>query len=108
MKRSFARPRRYSRGGDAGASPTVAATVAGAATANDYFVVFDEYGRADQLLDAFGFDVAPFQDVLRPQGFKIVARTHANLPMPHLSLTTTPGMDYVVPVGSGVLDGVYG
>ena len=43
-------------------------------------MVFDEYGRADQLLDAFGFDVTPFQDALRSQGFKIVARSHANLP----------------------------
>jgi hypothetical protein len=91
-----------------GAPPAVTATAAGAATANVYFVVFDEYGRADQLLDAFGFDVAPFQDALRSQGFKIVARSHANLPMTHLSLTTTLAMDYAVPVGSGALDGFYG
>ncbi len=93
---------------EAGPPPTVTASAAGAAKANVYFVVFDEYGRADQLLDAFGFDVKPFQDALRSQGFKIVARSNANIPMTHLSLTTTLAMDYAVPVGPGALDGFYG
>ena len=93
---------------EAGAPPAATAPAGGAATANVYFVLFDEYGRADQLLDAFGFDVAPFQDALRSQGFQVVARSHANLPMTHLSLTTTLSMDYIVPVGPGALDGFYG
>jgi hypothetical protein len=92
---------------EAGVPPTVTTSTSGAAAANVYFVLFDEYGRADQLLDAFGFDVAPFQDALRSQGFQVVARSHANLPMTHLSLTTTLSMDYAVPVGPGALDGFY-
>ena len=94
---------------EAGAPPPPSsAPAARSAAANVYFVVFDEYGRADQLLDAFDFDSAPFLDALRLQGFRVVARSHANFPMTHLSLTTTLSMDYVVPVGPGALDGFYG
>jgi hypothetical protein len=64
-----------------GAPPAATASAAGAATVNVYFALFDEYGRADQLLDAFGFDVAPFQDAVCSLGSQVVARSHANLPM---------------------------
>jgi hypothetical protein len=66
---------------------------------NIYYLILDEYARADQLKAVTGFDNSPTISALRAKGFQVDDKAYANYPVTFLSLGTSLGMAY--PVGEG-------
>lgn len=60
-----------------------------------YYLIVDEYARADVLQDRFGFSNAEFLSWLRQRGFKVLDRSCANYPYTHLSLASSFNMSYL-------------
>ena len=63
---------------------------------NVYYFVFDQYGRADALLEGLNFDNAPFIQNLNKLGFWLGHKSFANYPMTTLSVSSILDMDYLV------------
>ena len=60
-----------------------------------YYLVFDRYARADQLLQVHGFDNRPFLDELAKRGFSINDKAFANYQRTAHSLASTLNLDYL-------------
>jgi len=71
---------------------------------NVLFFVFDGYSRADQLAADLNFDSTPFINYLRSEGFFVASEGSTNYPMTQLALSAILEMNYIAPVGKGVLD----
>lgn len=59
-----------------------------------YYLVFDEYGRADVLQDYFEFDNREFLQALQARGFYIAEQSTSNYPRTVQSVASTLNMDY--------------
>lgn len=59
-----------------------------------YYLVFDEYGRADVLQDYFEFDNTQFLQALQARGFYIAQQSTSNYPRTVQSVASTLNMDY--------------
>ena len=60
-----------------------------------YYLILDEYARADMLLTRFGFDNAEMIQWLQGQGFFIGHNSHSNYPWTHQSLASTFNAEYL-------------
>jgi hypothetical protein len=60
-----------------------------------YYLIFDRYGSAPVLRDAYGFDNSPFLDGLRERGFYVADGSRANYLKTPLSLVSSLSMDYL-------------
>jgi hypothetical protein len=60
-----------------------------------YFMVLDEYGRADQLKRIFDLDNEPFLEALRSRGFFVAQESRTNYFLTLHSLTSTLNLDYL-------------
>lgn len=60
-----------------------------------YFLVFDEYARADILNEFFNFDNSSFVQKLKQRGFVIPEENFSNYVLTFLSLSSALDMDYV-------------
>lgn len=60
-----------------------------------YYIILDEYSRADVLQRFFGHDNAPFLDSLRSRGFYVADESRSNYLTTYLSLGSSLNMDYL-------------
>lgn len=60
-----------------------------------YYIILDEYARADFLKDRFGFDNTPFLDELRSKGFYVAEKSRCNYLSTYLSLSSSLNFDYL-------------
>lgn len=60
-----------------------------------YYIVTDGYGRADVLLDEYGFDNSEFLDYLRQKGFYVAAQSRSNYPQTLLSIASSLNFAYL-------------
>jgi hypothetical protein len=75
-------------------SPSTNKSLHASGRPNVYFFVFDAYGRADQLQEAFGFDNSPFMRFLEQQGFVVQAASNTNYPITDSAFTAVLSMLY--------------
>ncbi len=69
-------------------------TLAPQATRPDiYFIVFDSYGRSDQLKRVIGVDDSPFIGALQKRGFYVAPLCHSNYVQTELSIASTLNME---------------
>lgn len=59
-----------------------------------YYLILDEYSRADVLKRFFAYDNAPFLDSLRSRGFYVADESRSNYLSTYLSLGSSLNMDY--------------
>ena len=67
-----------------------------------YYFVFDEYPRADSLLNDYGFDNQPFIAGLKERGFFIADCSQSNYSWTRLSLASTLNLNYLDNLGVGL------
>jgi hypothetical protein len=60
-----------------------------------YYIVPDEYPRADTLAGAYGFDNSSFLQSLREMGFYVAEQSRSNYGQTELSLASSLNMDYL-------------
>lgn len=60
-----------------------------------YYIILDDYARADVLKDLFQFDNSPFLDSLRARGFYVADRSHSNYSQTMLSLASSLNSVYL-------------
>jgi len=60
-----------------------------------YYLIVDEYGREDALLEYNNFDNSEFTNFLTQKGFHIAKNSFANYPMSMHSITSTMNMRYI-------------
>ena len=60
-----------------------------------YYIVLDEYARADILKEMFAFDNSEFIRDLQEKGFIVPDSIHSNYPATPLSIASTLNMDYI-------------
>lgn len=59
-----------------------------------YYIILDEYSRADVLERYFAFDNGPFLEGLRRRGFYVADRSRSNYLTTYLSLGSSLNLDY--------------
>jgi hypothetical protein len=64
-----------------------------------YFIVLDEYTRADVLQSIFAYDNSIFLDELRGMGFSVVECAQSNYAQTELVLSSVLNMNYVTALG---------
>jgi hypothetical protein len=64
-------------------------------TPDIYYIILDEYGRADSLHDIFGIDNQEFLSFLEEQGFYVAEESNANYTQTALSLSSSLNMSYL-------------
>lgn len=60
-----------------------------------YYIIADAYGRADYLMDEYGFDNSAFTHWLEDEGFYVAACARSNYAHTVLSLSSAMEMDYI-------------
>jgi len=60
-----------------------------------YYIILDSYGRADNLLSAYGFDNGEFLQALEERGFFVAACSQANYTRTELSMASSLNMLYL-------------
>ncbi len=60
-----------------------------------YYIVLDEYARADVLEDLYGLDNTSFLSYLRAKGFHVAEGSRANYSFTPLSLASTLNLEYL-------------
>ncbi len=60
-----------------------------------YFIVLDQYPRADGLQQVFGHDNSPFLGELRKLGFTVLDRCASNYPRTAMSIASTLNLNYL-------------
>ncbi len=85
----------------AGSHPSIAAQagfeqiVAPDPAPDIYYIILDEYTRADVLQNEFNYDNAPFLDELRRMGFNVAACAQSNYAQTELVLSSVLNLNYV-------------
>ena len=64
-----------------------------------YYLILDEYGRADVLDEVMSFDNTQLIDYLKSKGFYVAEDSYANYSVTHLSLRSSLNLDYL-PAGT--------
>jgi hypothetical protein len=64
-----------------------------------YYIVLDEYGRADVLLDRYGLDNRPFLDALEGRGFYVAEDSRSNYSLTFMSLAASLNLGYLPEIG---------
>lgn len=62
---------------------------------NIYFIVVDEYARADVLSELYAFDNSPLIDYLEQKGFYVASRSYSNYSQTYFSLAATLNLAYL-------------
>lgn len=60
-----------------------------------YYIILDEYGRADVLDQFYDFDNQPFLDALAGRGFFIASESLTNYKQTNLSIASALNLDYI-------------
>jgi hypothetical protein len=60
-----------------------------------YYIILDGYGRADVLLDEYGFDNSGLVDYLREKGFLVASQSRSNYPQTLLSIASSLNFVYL-------------
>lgn len=60
-----------------------------------YYIILDEYARADNLKEFYGYDNSEFIKYLRDKGFYVADKSTNNYGMTYLSLASSLNMDYL-------------
>ncbi|OYT25763.1 MAG: hypothetical protein B6U97_04945 [Candidatus Altiarchaeales archaeon ex4484_96] len=60
-----------------------------------YYIIIDEYGRADYLKRVFGFNNTEFIQKLEDRGFYVASSSRSNYPITYLSLASSLNMKYI-------------
>lgn len=60
-----------------------------------YYLIFDRYARADQLLAIYGFDNAAFLQALEARGFAIAGNAYSNYQRTAHSIASSLNLDYL-------------
>lgn len=60
-----------------------------------YYIVLDEYGRADALAERYGYDNSGFTAALAERGFYVADAAHSNYALTFLSLASSLNMRYL-------------
>src|SRR5581483_2484633 len=60
-----------------------------------YYIILDDYARADVLNDLYSFDNGPFLDFLKDRGFYVAAQSHSNYSQTMLSLASSLNTEYL-------------
>lgn len=60
-----------------------------------YYIITDEYARADVLEEDYNYDNSAFVDFLRAHGFYVAEESTSNYYFTHLSLASSLNMDYI-------------
>jgi len=75
---------------------TLSLTTGGPAGSPDiYYIILDEYARADVLQDVYAFDNRDFISFLESRGFSVFDRSRANYAQTELSLAALLNLDYI-------------
>lgn len=67
-----------------------------------YYIILDEYGREDTLLDVFEFNNREFLNKLEGMGFYVASESRSNYSQTELSLTSSLNLDYLNNLGLDV------
>jgi hypothetical protein len=62
---------------------------------NIYYIILDEYGRADILEEVYDYDNSEFLDFLEQKGFFIADKSHTNYAQTDLALASSLNLSYL-------------
>ena len=71
-------------------------------TPDIYYIILDGYGRADALIDLYGFDNRPFLETLERKGFFVADESHTNYTQTIFSIPSSLNFSLIEPPGAGV------
>lgn len=69
-----------------------------------YYIILDEYGRADVLQKEFHLDNTPFIDFLKTRGFYVADKSTSNYTLTIYSIPSSLNMRYLIPGEQDILE----
>lgn len=90
------------------AAPPIPVSAETVRTPDVWWLLLDEYGRADSLDTLLDLDNTTFLDELDERGFAVADDSYSSYPVTALSISSVLEMDYVATDSADLPDGAYG